>query len=105
MKINGDVRRAFKFSLWCSKEVISWFTTNQGRSRARFTQFEVVGFYRSISKGLLIKAHSFTRNFTEISDRDMDFIRHARKTMLFNKDSTWIKQLQVAMGAYESTDV
>lgn len=58
-----------------------------------------------------MKADSFLKGFTDISDSDISIIMHVEKTVLFNKDLTWVKQsdskgsFNVVMRAYDSANV
>ena len=56
----------------------------------RFTQFDIIDFYPSISKTLLTNAIRFAKEYTEIGEADINVIPHARKTLLFANDSIWV---------------
>lgn len=111
-KINDDIGMVASLSLCCSiKEVISWFNINQERGRARFTQFNTINSYPLISKVLLMKALSIVKRFTDISDRDINVIMQARKTVFFQQRFNMVKQFDhkgsfdVTMGVYDSTNI
>lgn len=60
---------------------------------------------------MLIKDRCFSKAFTDVSDRDIYVVKHVRKTVWFNKDSTWLKQadakssFDVVMTVYDSSGV
>ena len=62
------------------------------KNRAKFTEFDIVDFYPSISRPLLDKDIEFARKYTSLDEIDLEIIMHARKTLLFDKESTWIKK-------------
>ena len=61
------------------------------------------GFYPSITENLLKKALTSAKAHTHLSDDDKAIIHHARKSLLFNDQQTWIKRdsglFDVTMGA------
>ena len=46
-------------------------------------------FYPSITESLLSKEISFAKNYTTISDKDIDVIMHCRKSLLFDNETAW----------------
>ncbi len=57
-------------------------------------------FYPSISKKLLSDAISFAKTYWNISEQDIDLIMHARKSLLFNKGTTWVKKDNNMLAAF-----
>ena len=49
-----------------------------------FASFDIDSFYPSTTESLLSKAISFAKNYTTISDRDIDIIMLRRKSLLFD---------------------
>ena len=41
---------------------------------------------------LLSKAISFAKNYTTISDKDIDIIMHRRKSLLFDNETAWTEK-------------
>ena len=76
-------------------------------------------FYPPITENLLKKAltfaeahthtHTYTHTQTHLSDDDKAIIHHARKSLLFNDQHSWIKRysglFDVTIGAYDGAEV
>ena len=76
----------------------------------RSTSFDIDSFYPSITKSLLSKAISFAKNYTTISDNDIDIIMHCRKSLLFDNETAWTKKndndmFDVTMGSFDGAEV
>ncbi|KAL9982995.1 hypothetical protein ACROYT_G005115 [Oculina patagonica] len=59
---------------------------------------------------LLKLSLNYARQFTTVSDEDVEIIMHSRKTLLFNNDEPWVKKgdtpmFDVAMGSYDGAEV
>jgi hypothetical protein len=72
-------------------------------------QFDIVDFYPSITENLLMDAINYAAQHTDVSDKDIEIIMHARKSLLFNKDEPWIKKtndstFDVTMGSYDGAE-
>ena len=65
--------------------------------------------YPSIKESLITEAINFAKIHTNIKKKDVDVILHARKSLLFNNQDTWIKRegglFDVTMGAYDGAEV
>ena len=72
-------------------------------------KFDIVEFYPSITEGLLHKAIKFAKLYHPVTDSDIEIIRHARKSVLFSNQNTWVKakgaNFDVTMGAYDGAEV
>ena len=70
--------------------------------------FDIKDFYPSIKKPLLKQSLHFAENCIKVSSEDKAIIKHARKSLLFNKQQTWIKKesglFDVMMGAYDGAE-
>ena len=53
--------------------------------------FDIKDFYPSITESLLKEALDFAKIHPTVEKEDIDIIMHAQKSLLFNKDGTWIK--------------
>ena len=109
-QINSSVRTATALTQWRNTQsVIDWFTKLPSREGVSFIKFDIVEFYPSISEGLLSKALGFAKAHTAISTQDEEIIWHARKSLLFGDNSTWVKreggQFDVTMGSYDGAEV
>ena len=71
--------------------------------------FDIKEFYPSIKEQLLKEALDFANSYINIPENDKKIINHARKSLLFNKQQTWIKKesglFDVTMGAYDGAEV
>ena len=74
-----------------------------------FFKFDIVSFYPSIKKELLINAIKWARMHTSISDEELNIVLHCRKTFLFFQDECWVKksdqEFDVSMGSLDSAEV
>ena len=92
-RINNMTRSATTVNQWRnSMSVIEWFNNIQEKDKHTFICFDIVEFYPSISENLLRKALNFAKQHTQISEQDIDIILHSRKSLLFDKDTPWIKK-------------
>ena len=71
----------------------------------KFVAFDIKGFYSSFKKELLKEALDFASSYVNIPEIEKNLINHARKSLLFDKQETWIKKesglFDVTMGAYD----
>ena len=108
-RINSAVRRATELKQWRStKEVIDWFDNIDGKSRKEFIQLDIIDFYPSIKKDLLMKAIEFAREFCYIDSVTEEVILNSRKTLLFCNNEQWVKKeelFDVSMGAFDGAEV
>jgi len=61
-----------------------------------------------INEKLLSNAITFAKRFTEISNETIKIIRYARKSLLFNSNSVWVKKsgnFDFAMGSLDGAEV
>lgn len=64
--INIDIRWTTGLMQWGSNStVIDWFCTVENKAVCRFTQFDIVCFYPSVTKSLLLKDSDFVKYFTK----------------------------------------
>ena len=89
--------------------VIDWFKCTRKKHLCKFFIFNIKGLYPSITENQLKKALSFAEAHTLLSDDGKAIIHHARKSLLFNDQQTWIKRdsglFDVTMGAYNGAVV
>ena len=91
--INNDIRRQTQVNQWRnSTDAISWFQSIPDKQRKSFISFDIIDFYPSITEQLLDRAISRASQFTDITDTDINIIKHARKSLLFHKNRTWSKR-------------
>ena len=72
-------------------------------------KFDIVEFYPSISKELLSKAIEYAQSVTTIEEKVIKMIYHAPKSLLFDKDTVWVKkdnpESDVTMGSYDGAEL
>ena len=75
----------------------------------KFVIFDIKEFCPSIIENLLKKAITFAEAHTLLSDDDKAIIHHARKSLFFNDQQTWIKRdsglFDVTMRVYDRAEV
>ena len=108
--INSRLRDSLGVNQWKDKmQVIDWFKKIEDKSRYKFTVFDIENFYPSITEDLLKKALNFASKRVGIKKEDKEIVFHARKSLLFNKEETWVKKeggtFDVTMGAYDGAEV
>ena len=69
----------------------------------------MVCFYPSITKKLLEDSFCFAKQWVEINNESSAVIKHCRKSLLFSRDSAWIKKsgslVNVTMGSLAGAEV
>ena len=109
-KINSNLRNHLGVNQWKStNNVINWFRNISDKKNHTFTMFDIKDFYPSIKENLLRNALSFAKRHIAVSKEDIDIIFHARKSLLFNDNETWMKKngglFDVTMGAFDGAEV
>ena len=91
-KVNATIEEKIQVQQWKNtKETISWFNKIEHKASCKFIQCDIVDFYPSITEELLNKAIIFAKNTVHITDKEFEIIMHAKKSLLFNEDSSWVK--------------
>ena len=108
--MNKELRHKFNLNQWKNTEdVIDWFKRINEKQLCKFVIFDIKDFYSSIKESLLKQSLDFAEKHIKISTEDKAIIKHARKSLLFNKQETWIKKesglFDVTMGAYDGAEV
>ena len=109
--INSQIRNNTGLNQWKnSLSVIEWFKNIDDKPRNTFLSFDIADFYPSITENLLDKAILWAKNYTSISDKEISIIKHARKSLLFNDEKTWMKKqndslFDVTMGSFDGAEV
>ena len=74
-----------------------------------FLQFLIIDFYPSITKELLLHSINSAKNYTDITQGELDIILAFRKSVLINNDTTWVRtetdDLDVTMGSLDSAQI
>ena len=109
--INTSLRSSTAVNKWRnSAAVIDWFKAIQAKPKHKFIVFDIVNFYPSITEELLRKSISFAKQHITIQEDDVEVIMHARKSLLFDNDSPWVKRdnrgmFDVTMGSYDGAEI
>ena len=108
--IVNSVKKANHCNLWeNSYETIEWFRRIKNKSKATFIQFDIIDFYPSITKNILIDSINYARKYIDITIEQYEIILACRKTVLKNNDSTWVKNgldnFDVPMVGYDSSQI
>ena len=91
-KINNTIRKTTKLQQWHSSDnVITWFKNIHNKRECIFVQFDIEEFYPSISENLA-KSLSYPKEFIKIINDEENIIIHARKSLLFTYEGSWIKK-------------
>ena len=93
-----------------TQSAIDWFKNLTNKSDLRFIKFDIVEFYPSITLDVLNKALAYARSLIPtITDRDVNIILNARKSLLFSDNSPWVKkesgEFDVTMGSYDGAEI
>ena len=90
-------------------DVIDQFKSIEDKQHCKFVIFDIKDFYTSIKESLLKQSLDFAEKYTKVISEDKVIIKHARKSLLFNKQQIWIKKesglFDVMMGAYDGAEV
>ena len=87
--------------------MIDWFEAIDKNDNHSFINFDVCDFYPSITESLLDNALSFASRHTTISDKEIEIIKHTKKTLLFHNKTPWTKKnstFDVTMGSYDGAE-
>ena len=112
-RINETIRVSTQVNQWKNSDsVISWFKDIENKNLYHFISFDIVNFYPSITEGLLDKAIDFASNFTNITNKEIRIIKHAKKSLLYNGEKPWVKKdnnnrtrnFDVTMGSYDGAE-
>ena len=110
-EINEKIKQLTEVNQWKNtSSVISWFKRIANKEKMRFLKFDIVNFYPSISEKLFNESIEFANSLVTIGKEDIDIIRHARKSLLFYKDSVWCKRndknlFDVPQGSFDSAEL
>ena len=114
-KINLEIRSKTKLIQWTdSQQVIEWFKNLDNKQNSEFIKFDVESFYPSITESLLDKAILFGKKHTKISQEEIEIIKTASKSILYNDEKIWTKRdknenndstFDITMGSYHGAEV
>ena len=92
-----------------TNSVIDWFKNIPQKRDCRFIQLDIADFYPSITSELLTNAINFAKQATDIDNKTINIVMHARKSLLFDSCNPWIKKnnpdFDVTMGSYDGAEI
>ena len=108
--INKTLSEEIKVNEWKNTEsVINWFKNIPNKHLYKFLMFDIKDFYPSIKEKLLWEAIRFAKLYISITNKDIEAIFHARKSLLYYNDEPWVKKgesnFDVSMDAYDGAEV
>ena len=74
-----------------TESVINWFKSIPNKHLYTFLMFDIKDFYPSIKEKLLWEAIRFAKLYISITNKDIEAIFHARKSLLYYNDEPWLK--------------
>ena len=87
--INMKLFETTKINQWKSTvSAVKWFNSLKDKHLMKFLMFVIKDLYPTITQDLLIKALNFAGEYIYISKCDIDFIHHAKKSLLFDGSHT-----------------
>ena len=89
-----ELRHKLKMNQWeNTDDVIVWFKSVKDKEHCKFVIFDIKDFYPSIKKESLLKQSlHFAGKYIKVTSEDKVIIKHARNSLLFNKQQIWIKK-------------
>ena len=72
--------------------VIELYRNIKRKDQCSFVVFDIESFYPSISTKLFDEAVSFAKLYYDFTSDELEIIMHSRKTLLFWRDSAWVKK-------------
>ena len=83
-----------KCKQWCNiQTVVDWFKSISNKTKARFTIFDNVDFYPSITETLLDNNVSYIQT---LSDDIIQLIKQVRRPLLFSEGNICMKKGRIA---------
>ena len=87
-----NVKKANHSNLWeNSYEASEWFRRIKNKSKATFMQFDIIDFYPSITKNILIDSINYARKYVDVTNEQYELILACRKTVIKYNESAWVK--------------
>ena len=108
--INKTLFEEIKVNEWKNTvSVINWFKSIPNKHLYTFLMFDIKDFYALIKEKLLWEAIRFDKLYISITNKDIEIIFYARKSLLYYNDEPWVKKgesnFDVSMGAYDGGEV
>ena len=71
--------------------MVQWFKNLKTKKNLSFIVFDIVNYYPSITLDLLSEALEWAKEFTDISDEEIEVILATKKSILFSNGEFWTK--------------
>ena len=90
--------------------VLEWFRSFNPDKKHKFISFDVVNFYPSITRNLLLAALQFASSHDDrLTQTEIDIILHTKNTILFHDGEPWRKDngpdiFDVTMGSFDGAE-
>ena len=99
-----------KYNMWKNfMDTIDWFRKIKDKKRSTFVRFNIIEFYPFIIKELFGRSLNHAREYTDITEEEIEIILASRKSVLSDSRRSWVKShvdnFNVPMGAYDSAQV
>ena len=60
-------------------DTIDWFRKIKDKKRSAFVQFDIIEFYPSITKELLVRSLNHAREYTVVTEEEIEIILASKK--------------------------
>ena len=95
------------YILWKNSwDTIEWFKNIKYKRKSTFIQLDIIDFYPSITKELLLQSINLAGKYTDIIQEKLDIILACRKSVLIYNNTAWGKTItdnyDVTMGSFDS---
>ena len=110
-RIVENVKKKTKLIQWKNTSaVIRWFKNIPNpNNKLTFIEFDIVDYYPSITKDLFEKAIKWAKEYTNITDSDIQLFYQTKKSLLYCDQEIWTKkensEFDNAMGGYDSAEL
>ena len=88
-----------------SLDTMEWFRNIKHKNKITCIQFDIIDFYPSITKELLLLSINLARNYTDITQEELA----CRKSVLVYNTTTWEKKttnnFDITMGSFDSAQI
>ena len=71
---------------------MDWFKSINKKYLRKFVNFNIKDFYPPIQESSLKQTLDFIKKYLKVSSEDKTIFKHARNSLLFNKQQTWIEK-------------
>ena len=90
-----------RYDLWRnSLDTIDWLVNIKNKNSITFIQLDIIDFYPSITRELLLKSKNHTCEYTDICDEEIEILTACKKSILTDNWRTWVKKLMQTTWMY-----